>query len=114
MLVWSLSSIGGQTAINLVMFSWVCCFPPVPHRACLVVRCPSKILLRNTTSTLSIKKGGAPVRGLRSKSRPFVVAVELAIPIFRYDGFLPTLHTGGTESVSGELDAARIPGDTPS
>jgi hypothetical protein len=49
-------------------------------------------LLRNTTSTSSISESGAAVRRLRPKSRPFVVAPELAIPIFFGDRFLPMFH----------------------
>ena len=77
---------------NLVKFSWVGRFPAVPHWECLVVSCPCKILLRNTASTLSIKESGTPVRGLRSKSRPFVIAPELAIPIIFCERFLPVSH----------------------
>jgi len=42
--------------------------------------CPSKIMLSNTTSALSIKRGCAPIRGLRSKSRPFVIVAKLSVP----------------------------------
>ena len=57
-----------------------------------IVPCPNKILLSNATSTLSINKSGTPVRGLRSKSRPFVKAGKLTIPIFFRDRFLPMSH----------------------
>jgi hypothetical protein len=71
------------------MFSWVGPFPAIPHWEGLVVSCPCKILVSNTASTLSIKKSGTPVRGLRSKSRPFVIAGKLAIAIFFHDRFIP-------------------------
>ena len=35
--------------------------------------CPSKVTLSHATSSLSIKKGSSPVRGLRSEPRPLVV-----------------------------------------
>ena len=54
--------------------------PAIHHGKSPVVPCPSKVLLRNARSTLSINKSGASVRRLRSKSRPFVIAPELAIP----------------------------------
>jgi hypothetical protein len=78
--------------LSLVMFFVDLLFPNdiSPGMSCRPG--PSKILLGNTTSALSIKKGGAPVRGLRSKSRPFVVAAELAIPIFFRDRFTPMFH----------------------
>jgi hypothetical protein len=43
-------------------------------RSCERLPRPSKILLSNATSTLSVNKSGTPVRGLRSKSRPLVMA----------------------------------------
>src|SRR5947199_10105919 len=46
----------------------------------------------NTTSALSIKKGCAPIRGLRSKSRPFVVVAKLSVPITFRDYFQPMFH----------------------
>lgn len=52
----------------------------------------SEILLRNATPTLSISERGAPIRGLRSKSRPLVICPELAIPTFFRDRLLPMFH----------------------
>src|SRR5437588_13040500 len=66
--------------------------PTIPHRECLIVSGPSEILLSNARSALSINKSGAPVRGLRSKSRPLVVGPELAIPSFFRDRFVPMFH----------------------
>jgi hypothetical protein len=51
-------------------------------------------MLSNTTSALSIKKGCAPIRGLRSKSRPFVVVAKLSVPITFRDYSLPMSHPG--------------------
>ena len=75
------SAVGGLPTPSGV-FHGLARVPTIPHRECLIVSGPSKILLRNATSTLSISESGAPVRRLRPKSRPFVVAPELAIPIF--------------------------------
>jgi hypothetical protein len=49
-------------------------------------------MLSNTTSALSIKKGCAPIRGLRSKSRPFIVVAKLSVPINFRDYSLPMSH----------------------
>ena len=76
------------------MFSRLSRFPAIPHRKCPIIPCPSKIMLSDTTSALSISKGRAPVRGLRSKSRPFVIAAELSIAIFCYNRFPPVYHFG--------------------
>jgi len=82
----------GRSAFASRCFRGSIPFPTIPHWKCPVVPCPSKILLRNATSTLSISESGAPVRGLRPKSRPFVIAAKLAVPIFCYDRFLPMFH----------------------
>jgi hypothetical protein len=78
--------------LSLAMLSWVSRFPAVPHWECPIVTGPRKILLSDTTSTLSIEKSGTPVRGLRSEARPFVIGPELANPIFFPDRFLPMFH----------------------
>jgi len=74
--------------LALTRVRWVHRVPAIPHRKSAIVPRPSKILLRNATSTLSINKSSASVRRLRSKSRPFVIAPELAIPIICCDRFL--------------------------
>jgi hypothetical protein len=85
------SAVGGLPTPSGV-FHGLVRLPTIPHRECLIVSGPSKILLRNATSTLSISEIGAPVRRLRPKSRPFVVAPELAIPIFFGDRFPSIFH----------------------
>jgi len=55
--------------------------PTIPHWKGPIVPCPSKIMLSDTTSALSISKGRAPVRGLRSKTCPLIVVAKLAVPI---------------------------------
>jgi hypothetical protein len=54
--------------------------------------CPSKIMLSDTTSALSISKGRAPVRGLRSKTCPFIVVAKLAVPVTFCECFLRISH----------------------
>ena len=85
------STVGGLPTPSGV-FHGLVRLPTIPHRECLIVSGPSKILLRNATSTLSISESGAPVRGLRSKSRPFVICPELSIPIFFRNRFLSMFH----------------------
>jgi hypothetical protein len=67
--------------------------PVIPHRECPILACAGEILLSNATPTLSIEKSRTPVRGLRPKSRPFIICLELAIPIFSptvsYRYFIP-------------------------
>ena len=74
-----------------VLFALVC-LPVIPHRECTIIPCPSKILPSNAGTISTVPENGAPVRGLRSKSRPFVMAPELAIPIFFRDRFLSMFH----------------------
>jgi len=66
--------------------------PIIPQRECPIVPCSLKISLRNTPSTMSIEKNGTPVRRLRSKSRPFVVSPELAIPTLFRESLLSIFH----------------------
>src|SRR5215472_12600713 len=67
-------------------------FPTVPHRECTIVSCPSKIMLGNTSPVFSIHKIGTPVRGLRPKSRPLIIRLELAIPTFLRHRFPSIFH----------------------
>jgi len=85
------SAVGGLPTPSRV-FHGLVRLPTIPHRECLIVSGPSKILLRNATSTLSIHKIGTPVRGLRPKSRPLVIRLELAIPTFIGDRFPSIFH----------------------
>jgi hypothetical protein len=60
-------------------------FPAISQWKCPIVPRPSKIMLSNATSSLSIKKGSSPVRRLWSKSRPFVITSKLSMPNIRHD-----------------------------
>jgi hypothetical protein len=91
------SAVGGLPTPSGV-FHGLVRLPTIPHRECLIVSGPSKILLRNATSTLSISERGAPVRGLRSKSRPLVICTELSIPIFFRNRFLPMFHRASVQT----------------
>ena len=83
----------GQISLCPATPSWLGHFPAIPHWKSPIVPCPSKIMLSNTTSALSIKKGTAPIRGLRPKSRPFVVVAKLSVPITFRDYSLPMSHS---------------------
>ena len=85
------SAVGGLPTPSGV-FHGLVRLPTIPHREGLIVSGPSEILLRNATPTLSISERGAPIRGLRSKSRPFVICPELAIPTFFRDRLLSMFH----------------------
>src|SRR5215469_7652718 len=78
--------------LSLATLSGLGRLPTKSHRECVSVTCPRKILLSNTTSALSIKEGGTPVRWLRSKSRPFVVSPKLAIPTLFRDRLSSIFH----------------------
>src|SRR5215472_14627857 len=78
--------------LSLATFSGLGRLLTKSHRECVSVTCPRKILLSNTTSALSIKEGGTPVRRLRSKSRPVVVSPELAIPTLFGDRLSSIFH----------------------
>lgn len=82
----------GQISLCPATPSWLGHFPAIPHWKSPIVPCPSKIMLSNTTSALSIKKACAPIRALRSKSRPFVVVAKLSVPITFRDYSLPMSH----------------------
>jgi len=78
--------------LGLEMFSRLSRFPAIPYWKCPIVPRPSKVMLRNATSSLSINKGSSPVRGLRSKSRPLIITSKLSMSIICYDRRPPISH----------------------
>jgi hypothetical protein len=85
------SAVGGLPTPSGV-FHGLVRLPTIPHRECLIVPCPSKIMFSTARPVLSIHKIGTPVRGLRPKSRPLVIRLELAIPTFFGDRFPSIFH----------------------
>ena len=76
----------------LAVFFGLVCPPVIPHRECTIIPCPSKILLSNAGTVSIVPENGAPVRGLRSKSRPLVIGLKLAVPALFRNRLLPMSH----------------------